>query len=48
LYLHLALEHPKGWLKFLQVGVAPDGEARDFPGRSVTFRKLRIQIQRDS
>jgi hypothetical protein len=35
LYLHLALEHPEGRLKFLQVGVAPDGEAGDFPGRSI-------------
>jgi hypothetical protein len=35
LYLHLALEHRKGRLKFLQVGVAPDGEAGDFPRRSI-------------
>jgi hypothetical protein len=33
--VHLALEHPKGRLKCLQVGVAPDGKAGDFPGRSI-------------
>jgi hypothetical protein len=37
----LALEYPKGRMKFLQVGVAPDGEAGDFPRRSIFGRHRR-------